>query len=61
MKHKEKQKIADKFIQLETIIGTNEDPALIEKAKIRIMQLSSHLDPRDMIEIDELIQSKMQH
>lgn len=58
MKRKEQQRIANEFMQLEKIISTSDNPGKVDQAKNRIMLLSSHLSVRDMMEIDELIQSK---
>lgn len=59
MKPKEQRKIADEIIKLEKIISENSSPEQVSAAKNRIMLLSNHLNPLDMMAIDELIQSKM--
>ena len=61
MKKKELKKLADEIIALERIIDANEDEESVNKAKNRIIEMSGHIDPLDMIRIDEIIQEQMQN
>jgi len=61
MKLKELKKLAKEIVTLEQIIDTNEDEKAVNKAKNRIIEISGHLDPEDMMRIDELVQEQMQN
>ena len=58
---KELKKLAKEIVTLEQIIDTNEDEKAVNKAKNRIIEISGHLDPEDMMRIDELVQEQMQN
>jgi len=60
MKTKELKKLANEIIALERIIDTNEDEESVNKAKNRIIEISGHIDPLDMMRIDEIIQEQIQ-
>lgn len=60
MKTKELKKLANEIIALERIIDANEDEESVEKAKNRIIEMSGHIDPLDMMRIDEIIQEQIQ-
>ena len=59
MKTKELKKLANEIVTLEKIIDANEDEDAVYKAKARIIEISGHMDPLDMIRIDEFIQEQM--
>ena len=61
MKLKELKKLAKEIVTLEQIIDANEDEKAVNKAKNRIIEISGHLDPEDMMRIDELVQEQMQN
>ena len=61
MKQKELKKLANEIVTLERIIDANEDIKAVSKAKNRIMEISRHIDPIDMIRIDEIVQEQMQN
>ena len=61
MKKKELKKLAYEIIALERIIDANEDEESVNKAKNRIIEMSGHIDPLDMMRIDEIIQEQMQN
>lgn len=60
MKTKELKKLANEIIALERIIDTNKDEESVNKAKNRIIEISGHIDPLDMMRIDEIIQEQIQ-
>ena len=60
MKTKELKKLANEIIALERIIDANEDEESVNKAKNRIIEMSGHIDPLDMMRIDEIIQEQIQ-
>ena len=61
MKTKELKKLANEIINLETIINTSENKDEIDKAKQRIIEISGHIHPLDMMRIDELVQEQMRN
>ena len=61
MKTKELKKIAKEITALEDIIDTSDDENAINKAKKRILEISNHLRPEDMMEVDEYIQGQMRN
>ena len=60
MKTKELKKLANEIVALEQIINANDNEESVKKAKNRIIEISGHIDPMDMIRIDEIIQEQMQ-
>lgn len=56
MKIKELKKLAKEIMTLEDIIDKSDDENAINKAKKRILEISNHLPPEDMMELDEYIQ-----
>lgn len=61
MKIKEVKKLAKEIMTLEDIIDTSNDENAIDKAKRRILEISNHLRPEDMMEVDEYIQEQMRN
>jgi len=59
MKTKELKKLANEIVALEQIINANDNEESVKKAKNRIIEISGHIDPMDMIRIDEIIQEQM--
>lgn len=60
MKTKELKKLANEIINLEKIINTSENQDEVNKAKNRIIEISGHIHPLDMMRIDELVQEQIQ-
>ena len=55
MKDKKKQEIANRIIEIESILSENYDPDLINE----IQELIKDLDFKDLIEVDEEIVKRM--
>lgn len=55
MKDKKKQEIANRIIEIESILSKNYDPDLINE----IQELIKDLDFKDLIEVDEEIVKRM--
>lgn len=55
MKDKKKQEIANRIVEIESILNKNYDPDLIDE----IQELIKDLDFKDLIEVDEEIVKRM--
>ena len=57
MKKKELKNLAQKIAKAEMIVQTSDDPKVISKAELEIMDLSGRVDTiEDMVIIDEMVQ-----